>query len=122
MLGIPYSEYDCWGICKKFYSEVLGIDLLAWFDYENNTHEVGSKKWAVASNYFIQDYRNFFTKVRTPEFGDLVLLKLYGIPAHIGVFIGDGKFLHTSINNGSHIDRLSRWGELVEGFYRYAKS
>lgn len=38
---------------------------------------------------------------------------------HVGVYVGQGKFLHTERNKGVHIDRIDApwWRRHIEGFY-----
>lgn len=38
---------------------------------------------------------------------------------HVGVYVGDGRFLHTERNKGVHIDRIDApwWRRHIEGFY-----
>lgn len=94
--------------------------MLAWFDYDNIAFEVGSKEWSVRSNYFISQVQNFFIKTNSPQFGDIILIKLWNIPSHVGIYIDSNHMLHTNDKNGSHIDKISRWEKMIEGYYRYA--
>lgn len=63
-----------------------------------------------------------FEKIENPEFGDIIILKIFGIECHIAVFIGEGKMLHTSNRSGSVIDRVSKWKRQIVGFYRVRKN
>ena len=44
-----------------------------------------------------------------------------GIVNHTGVYIGNGKFIHTRENIGVCVDRINSlaWSRCIEGFYKY---
>jgi len=42
-----------------------------------------------------------------------------GFANHIGVFIGDGKMIHVTINRNVVIDRVSNWKHKIIGKYKY---
>jgi len=111
LIGIPYEEKNCWDICRDFYLEILGVELKSYFDGV----EVPSKE---ITNSLIYTNLGDFIRVEGPIFGDLVLMRIFGIDSHIGIYIGGGKLLHTSKATGSHIDRVSRLGKLITGYYR----
>jgi len=119
LIGVSYSTMDCWGLYKAFYKKIFNRDILAWFDYPNLMDAMGSKQWAVKSNWYIDTCMKHFVKVNKPLFGDIVLIKFWGIPSHIAIYLDENRILHTSESNGSHIDRLIRWEKMVEGYYRY---
>jgi len=53
------------------------------------------------------------------KFGDLVVIRLYGIECHIGVVVSGGLFLHSARNIGSNMDRLERYSKMIAGYYRH---
>ena len=61
-------------------------------------------------------------QVEQPEAGDLVLMRVGGMPAHIGVYLGDGKCIHTSRHYGTCCERIDgpRLKGHVMGYYRVA--
>ena len=62
-----------------------------------------------------------FLKVDSPEFGDLVLINIMGLPAHIAIYIGEGKILHTRKHTDSVIESFDKWKKRIEGIYRYGQ-
>lgn len=46
-----------------------------------------------------------------------------GIVNHTGVYIGNGKFIHTRENIGVCVDRINSlaWSRCIEGFYKYVE-
>lgn len=65
-----------------------------------------------------------FTKIeeKDRQHGDIVLIKLFGVESHIGVYIGNDQMLHTTIHSGCVIERLFRWRHLIIGYYRVVKN
>lgn len=110
LIGIPYEKYDCWGIVREWYKIVYGIELKHYYSEVPNDRNI--------ANSLIYSSMGDFKKVETPEFGDIVLIKLFGVESHIAVYLGDGLILHTSKNTGCIIDRLSKWGKVVTGYFR----
>ena len=97
-LGVRYKRggnstkgFDCSGFVKQVYSEVFGVDL---------PHQSSQ-----------QDRCSFLTKVSSDEFrtGDLVFFsggrKKREIN-HVGIYLSDGKFIHSSRTKGVVISSL----------------
>lgn len=114
LIGIPYEEKDCWQLTRHFYCLVFSINLSGYI-YKDpmDTKEISG---------VVALHQSDFIKVSKPEFGDIILINILGLPAHVGVFLGNGLFLHTSQKNGSHIDRIAVWEKRIVGYYRYGKN
>jgi hypothetical protein len=56
------------------------------------------------------------------EEGDIVLMLSKGVPSHVGVYVGDGYVLHSTLNckDTSKLERLNGvyMQSIVEGIYR----
>jgi cell wall-associated NlpC family hydrolase len=109
-IGIPYDKMNCWALAKAFYSEIFDIELKHYFETVPPTKE--DMKKLIYSN--IGDFK----KVDRPIAGDLVLIKVYGIESHIGIYLGEGYLLHTLEGSGSVIDRIAKWEKVISGYYR----
>ncbi len=109
-VGISYKELNCWDLAVKFYYEILGIDLRNFYS--------GPVPDRVSTKNLIYTNIGEFERVERPEFGDIILMKFRGIESHIAIYVGGGKFLHSTVVSGSVIDRVSRWHLLVVGYYR----
>ncbi|MGE7182395.1 NlpC/P60 family protein [Peribacillus sp. NPDC006672] len=75
-----------------------------------------SVKRGSAANYF-----SLLPKIEEPKAGDLVFFRDTGTRlgvTHVGIFLGDGRFLNTTEKAGVHISNLSSgyWAEKFEGF------
>lgn len=114
LIGLPYEDYDCYDVVRHFYKMVFDINIheYQYPDPNDSKHisgvvELGTKD---------------FEKVSCPKFGDIVLLRLFELPAHVGIYIDDKTILHTKKNTGSIIDRSDNIQRRVLGYYRYGKS
>ncbi len=114
LIGIPYSKADCFKLCKLFYQDVLNIQLKDYFE-SLPTDRVQMKNLIYTN---VGDFR----KTDSPKFGDLILLRIKGLESHIAINLDNSTMLHTMTNTGSVIDRKSRWGTLIVGYYTLDKA
>lgn len=110
LIGTPYEEKDCWGIAVKFYEYEFNKELKQY--YEKVPNDI-----AIANSLIFANVRDFI-KVETPQYGDLIIIKFRGIESHIGVYIGEGKMLHSSHSTDCVVEDLERWKKFITGFYR----
>lgn len=65
-------------------------------------------------------------KVNTPEPGDIAAMSIDpefpSLVQHVGVYIGDGRVLHTLRKRQSHLVKVDDpyWKRKIVGFYRWA--
>lgn len=109
LIGLQYSECNCWKLAQLFYKQVLNIELKNYF--EEMPKGLQERKNLVHTN--VGD----FVATTEPKFGDLILLTIVGYESHIAINIGGGRLLHSTEKIGSHIDKISRWEKMVSGFY-----
>jgi len=112
-IGRPYETYNCFDLVKEFYADNFKLDIKHYFEGGPvpDRREVES---LVVSN------KGDFVKVEgKPQFGDIVVLKLYGLECHIGVCVDASRFLHSAKKIGSSLDRLDRYSKMIAGFYRH---
>jgi cell wall-associated NlpC family hydrolase len=60
-------------------------------------------------------------KLDKPEKNCIIELTVCGMPSHIGVYLGDGEFIHTT-KYGVVVEPLWRWEKRVKGYYRICQS
>lgn len=113
LIGVSYSELDCWGVVREWYKIVYGIELKHYYNEIPNNRDI--------TNNLIYSNMGDFKRVISPEFGDIILIKLFGVESHIAVYLGEGKIIHTSKNTGCMVDRLSKWEKVVTGYFRVEK-
>lgn len=110
LIGIPYETLDCWGIAKEFYKIVFNRNLKAYYENVPETRDLAQS--------IVYDSMKDFVKVNDRKFGDLLLIRLYGVESHIGIYIDNGQILHTTKHSGCVVDRIARWEKLIVGTYR----
>ena len=121
-IGLPYldngrteSGLDCWGLARLFYSNEYGIELPSYSEeYTGGTDPYISQA--------VNLYKDNWEEITTPNVGDLCLFNIFGEPMHVGVYLGDNKFLHCRIGSDSVIESLNnvKWKNRFVGFYVYA--
>jgi cell wall-associated NlpC family hydrolase len=113
-VGLSYKEYDCYQLLVKIYKELLNIDLPdhIYQDPFNFTHI------SQVVNTNVPQY----IEVQNPKPGDIILLRVFGVPSHLGIYINAHKFLHTTKQTGSVIERLDKWEKRILGYYTYDNS
>lgn len=121
-VGIPYdlrgrdrSGIDCWGLVRLVYKEQFNIDLPSFSEkYEDDSNSDQFQE-------LLATQREGWVNVQDPKVGDVVLMRVLGLESHIGIYIGEGKFLHAKRDTNAVIESLDslRWKKRVIGFYRY---
>jgi cell wall-associated NlpC family hydrolase len=126
LIGIPFKDggrdaagFDCYGLVMEVYRR-NGIDLPEYFapalDSEAVSNQISQAKtldiWQRASS-------------TEPPFLSVMAIRFNSpLCNHTGVYIGDGRFIHTRERIGVSIDRIDSpaWRHRIEGFYIYKGS
>lgn len=120
LLGIPFVDkgrdkatgLDCYGLVKEVY-KLGGVDIAEYDEQLSDNLTCG--QCLSHSHWHRLDH---------PQAPCLVCIRLgapRGVVNHVGVYIGDNRFIHTRIKKGVVIDRLDSlaWRGLIEGYYDY---
>lgn len=111
LIGIPYDEDNCWTLTQKFYEQVFNIKLKHYFtDLPSDRNEM--------MGLIYTNIGDFERVTDEPRFGDIILMKVWGVESHIAIYIGEGKVLHTTRPTGSVIDRVDRLRQTITGYWR----
>lgn len=120
-IGLPYldngrseSGVDCWGLARLFYRDEYGIDLPSYTE----EYIGGTDPHIVEA---VNLYKDNWQDTNAPDIGDLCLFNIFGEPMHVGVYLGDNKFLHCRRGSDSVIESLGniKWKNRFVGFYKY---
>ncbi|MGY5789047.1 C40 family peptidase len=123
LVGIPYVPHgrdytgaDCWGILFLYYRDVLGTPVPA-YSSEMEAREFHRGDIAPLID---EEREQHWHQAETPQPGDCVLMRAGRHDSHVGVFLGQGRMLHSEGPHPSVIDRISdmRWRNRISGFYR----
>ena len=118
LIGKPFKSggrgpdnYDCWGLAMEVYKR-FGIDLPDFSICAMDAARIAEE---------VENQRSQWVKVEgEPPVPSLVLMKLNSRwNNHIGVYIGQGRFIHARAKANSCIDTIDnpRCGAQIEGIY-----
>lgn len=114
----PYDSksYNCWSFVKDFYKKEFDIEL-------NELQVTGDDD----SNYIYEIYKQESTnwnQIKAPKkHCVLALSNEYPIVDHVGIYLGDNKFIHNTQKAGVHISKMNDviWKHKIVGCYEYRK-
>lgn len=116
-------KYDCWGLCLEIFRR-FNMDIP---DYSIVVEDLSNPEIIGAENKekiheAINNYKNsLFVKLQQPCVPCIIVLKycLGNFYNHVGVYIGNNRFIHISSDRGCVIEKmdLSIWKHRIEGFY-----
>lgn len=122
-VGIPFADLgrdeagcDCWGLVRLVFARELAVPLPDYSDGYTDTRN-GADVAAIAG-----DGAANWHPAENPRAFDVVLLRVNGLPRHVGLVAGPGcLMLHTERGKHAAIENYSRlrWASRIEGFYRY---
>ena len=67
-------------------------------------------------------YKNNWAQVQQPEVGSVIVFNILGEPFHVGVYIGEDKFIHARDGMDSVVESVNspKWAKRIEGYYKYS--
>jgi cell wall-associated NlpC family hydrolase len=123
-IGLPFLPHgrdrdgvDCWGLVRLVYAEQFGISLPSM----EARYCHGTDRKSISS--LINRESGLWRIWKTEEActGDVIVLRLHGLPLHVGLVLGDGQMLHVERGIDSSIESYDggRWAARVYGVYSY---
>lgn len=124
-VGIPYapggrcrSGLDCWGLYALVMAEQFGLALPP-YDGPDLSSQASARAVARAA----EAYASQFDRVEAADarLGDAILMRVYGLPIHLGMVVADGLMLHAEEHHSSVIARYNsfQWASRIVSFYRW---
>lgn len=120
LIGKPFSEdgygpdsYSCYGLAVEVFKR-YGIDIP-----KTNISVCASKQ---ASQNKIKEHLSLYwqpTDTLTVPTGLVIQSTNFEFANHLGVYIGQKKIIHITINRNVVIDRLDQWKSRILGYYKY---
>lgn len=124
-VGLPFADKgrtregcDCWGLVRLVLHEQFGIDLPSYTDDYTSTADNAGIAGAIDSN--MAGWR--IVPPGEAREGDVALFRIGGLPLHVGVVIGDVRYmLHVCMGIDACTEqyRAPRWLSRLEGVYRH---
>jgi cell wall-associated NlpC family hydrolase len=117
LVGVKYKPHgrtleeglDCYGVAI-LYLKSRGITLPDVFDYDTNKKDQSDVKTLLEQGIPHE-------KLDKPEKDCLIELTICGMPSHVGVYLGDGEFIHAT-KYGVAVEPLGRWRKRIKGYFR----
>lgn len=123
-IGLPFRAHgrgreglDCWGLVRLVMAEQFSVPLPSFvMDYQS---PFDSKSVAQLIDVQCKSWRS--VKAGSERCGDVIVLRIRGLPTHVGIVLGDQHMLHIERSIDSAIERYDRhqWKNRVHGFYRH---
>ena len=121
-IGLPYtsngrdeSGIDCWGLVRLFYKQEYGIELPSYTEEYSGAYDTRILE-------MMDQYKNNWSQVQTPEIGSVIVFNILGEPFHVGIYIGGDKFIHARDGMDSVVESVNspKWSKRIEGYYKHS--
>ena len=121
-IGIPYLEHgrdragcDCWGLVRLVLAEQFGRNLPDLGDEYGPVEADLTSRLIDSTKPLVEA-----DQVRAWKPGDIAVVKVLGIPSHVGVVVGPWHMLHVQRGTAAHVARLdsAKYVHRLEGVYR----
>jgi len=122
-IGIPYKErgrsldgVDCWGLVCLMYAD-MDINVPSYLHEYITSSDIDSVATAINKN------KSNWRKVEAPDVGDVLVFNIMGFPCHVGVYVGQGDFIHSFRGTAVCVERLNSisWSRRLSEVYRWQR-
>jgi cell wall-associated NlpC family hydrolase len=119
---IPFIEkgreaigVDCWGLVRMIYKIELQTELPDYLDVYETTNDRDALAKVIS-----QERETKWLNPETPKPFDIIILKMRGLPMHVGVVTKPGFMIHCARDIGTVHERYTglRWKDKVIGYAR----
>lgn len=109
---------DCWGLVCLIYRNELGIELPSYTECYENTDDKNTLTDLIAN-----EQKSKWAEVVNMRSFDVLVLKIDGLPYHIGIYTHDNKFVHCERGFNTVVAKLDsfRWQRRLMGAFRWVK-
>lgn len=116
LIGVKYTDggrskeegFDCYGLVIEVLRRA-GIRMPD-IEYETAKGNTGAYKEAIGTGRF--------KKLENLEPYSILALTVNGQPTHCGVYLGEGKMIHSTEREGVTICNIQRWTNRIAGVYK----
>ena len=106
-VGTPYSELNCWELCRKIFATEFGINI---GPVEEQRHAMQDRHWIDIQDGDI-----------APREGDVILFKDSPVNRHVAILLDDTYMIHSQKGMNCCIEswRSRAWKNRIVGIYRH---
>lgn len=117
LIGTSFEDLNCWELVQELYARA-GVSLEGYNISVDACEEISK----VYARELEQGPDSKWMRLVAPE--ELCLIPMRVNPkfvSHCGVYVGNGRFIHSLANTGVLTSRVSdpAWRSKITGFYRY---
>lgn len=114
--GRDESGVDCFGLAHIFYKNEFNIELPSYIEYYKTTQD----KKAIAHQIKNANLTGW-QRSKKPEFGQLIILHILGMPLHLGIMLDDESFLHCLKGKGVCVENRTdiTWVNRIGGYLKW---
>jgi len=123
-IGIPFKDkgrtingLDCWGLLCLIFKEQFNIEIPTFLDeYPTATNFPQIGKLIGDNIYTWIEIEQDIRKV-----GDVILLRLFGYPVHVGILVNKQQMIHVFKGTDTCLQRIygTIWKKRIHGIYRH---
>lgn len=123
LVGIPFEEkgrspaaFDCWGLVRHVYKQHKGIELPSYLEVYETTDDRDALGLVIG-----QESKEKWHDPKTPAEFDVIILRLRGVPMHVGLVTKPGFMIHCARGIGVVHESFTsiKWRHNVMGFARH---
>lgn len=126
-IGIPFEDHgrsmsgaDCWGLNRLVWREQFDLDVPSFLNEYTDTTDSDDISSAIEREKSLE-----WSQVQRDEerLGDGVLIRMRGVPMHVGLVVEPGVMLHIETGVNACIERYDglKWSKRIVGFYRHER-
>lgn len=110
--------FDCWGLLKWAYEHDHPRRIILP-GYEEMYKSTNDKE--TLGRVIFEERQERWKEVETPLAWDAILVRMQGVPMHVGIVTKPGMMLHCALGVGTAHESYNstRWRNKVLGFFRY---
>lgn len=110
------AEFDCWGLVCQVFKDVRGIALPSYLDKYETTNDRDALGVVIG-----KESKEKWHEVEKPQALDVIILRMRGVPMHVGVVTKPGFMIHCARGIGVVHEKYDsiKWRSNVMGFVRH---
>lgn len=124
-IGIPFVKRkdkldgaDCFGLVRLIYREEVNTDI---FKHQSDADNIRS----IIIEYMQESQKNWIN-VKNPQMFDVIAMARDpyhpNIIQHYGIYIGNGKMIHTLKELGSHVSKIEDYKYCIKAYHRHKEA